>query len=68
MLIVLPYPLLSICTIYFLLIGQLGSNLSFNNSSSEYILCKVKEMGKITQEDIISLAMKDFEDLDQSGS
>uniref|UniRef100_A0A7N2M9D1 Uncharacterized protein n=1 Tax=Quercus lobata TaxID=97700 RepID=A0A7N2M9D1_QUELO len=36
-------------------------------NSSEYILYKVKEMGKITQEDI-SLAMKDFEDLDQSGS
>ncbi|KAM3696181.1 hypothetical protein ACB098_06G018500 [Castanea mollissima] len=35
--------------------------------SSEYILHKLKEMGKITQEDI-SLAMKEFENLDQSGS
>lgn len=35
--------------------------------SNEYILHKLKEMGKITQEDI-SLAMKEFEDLDQSGS
>ncbi|KAK7843433.1 two-pore potassium channel 1 [Quercus suber] len=36
-------------------------------NSSEYILYKLKEMGKITQEDI-SLVMKDLEDLDQSGS
>ncbi|GMY30980.1 two-pore potassium channel 1-like [Fagus crenata] len=35
--------------------------------ANEYIIYKLKEMGKITQEDI-SLAMKEFEKLDQSGS
>lgn len=39
------------------------------HSAAEFILYKLKEMGKITQEDI-SLVMEEFEDLDvdQSGT
>lgn len=38
-------------------------------SAAEFILFKLKEMGKITQEDV-SLVMEEFEDLDvdQSGT
>jgi hypothetical protein len=35
--------------------------------AADFILSKLKEMGKISQEDI-SLVMKEFEDLDQSES
>lgn len=41
----------------------------YSNRSAEFILYKLKEMGKINQEDI-SLVMEEFEDLDvdQSGT
>lgn len=43
--------------------------LSSTRSGAEFVLYKLKEMGKITQNDI-SLVMKEFEelDVDQSGT
>lgn len=45
------------------------THIAYFHSAAEFIIYKLREMGKISQEDI-SLVMKEFEDLDvdQSGT